>query len=231
MTEKVSEKIKKQLEQDGVRHWACDNISKYLSEEDKFKLIDELTANFEGVLDSLLIDRKTDPNSMDTPRRLAKMYINELMEGRFSPPPEVTAFPNDDQENRYSGLLNVKCEIISMCSHHHQPVKGVCYIGVIPSIKVIGLSKYIRIAQHCARRGTLQEELAKQIMDAIIEETGSKDVGVYIQATHGCVEHRGVCAHSSLTQTTVLNGQFYNPSVKSEWLTNIQIQEQQGRAR
>jgi GTP cyclohydrolase I len=221
----ISNTIRKRLEDENIRYYAGDNIADYIFDDEKQELIDELTTKFEGVLDSLVIDRNNDPNSMDTPRRLAKMYINELMEGRYNPPPNVTAFPNDDPRDRYAGLLNVRAEILSMCSHHHQPVKGVCYIGLLPSTRVIGLSKYVRIAQWCARRGTLQEELARQIADKIMHYTGSEDVGVYIQATHGCMENRGVLAHSSLTQTTVLHGQFYNPSVKEEWTKNIQMQQ------
>ncbi len=221
----VSEVIKQRLEEAGHRYWAGDNISEFISEEEKQDLIDEITVAFEGVLDALVIDRENDPNSMDTPRRLAKMYIKEIMAGRYEPAPKVTAFPNDNPRDRYAGLINVRAEILSMCSHHHQPVKGVCYIGLLPSTRVIGLSKYARIAQWCARRGTLQEELARQIAENIMEHTGTEDVGVYIQATHGCMENRGVQAHSSLTQTTVLHGQFYNPSVKGEWMQDIQLQQ------
>ena len=221
----ISEVIRQRLKEAGHRYWAGDYISEFINEEEKQDLIDEITVAFEGVLDSLVIDRENDPNSQDTPRRLAKMYVREIMSGRYEPAPKVTAFPNDNPRDRYTGLINVRAEILSMCSHHHQPVKGVCYIGLLPSTRVIGLSKYARIAQWCARRGTLQEELARQIAEKIMECTGSEDVGVYIQATHGCMENRGVQAHSSLTQTTVLHGQFYNPSVKDEWTRDIQLQQ------
>ena len=143
----TSQRIREQLEKDGIRYWAGDNISKCITESDKESLIDEVTEKFEGVLDSLLIDRFNDPNSMDTPRRLAKMYINEIMSGRYDPAPKVTAFPNDDAESRYGGMLVARAEILSMCSHHHQPVKGVAYIGLLAGQNLIGLSKYARIAQ------------------------------------------------------------------------------------
>jgi GTP cyclohydrolase IA len=126
----------------------------------------ETTAAFEKVLDTLLIDRETDPNSKETAERLAKMYFNEIMVGRYEERPEVTAFPNDS-EDRYDGMLVVRSEIRSVCSHHHQPVSGVAYIGLIAAQKLIGLSKYSRIAQWCARRGTLQEELANDIVREI----------------------------------------------------------------
>lgn len=223
-TNPISEKIVKRLKDRDVRFWAGDNISEHLSDKEREMLIDELTHKFEGVLDSLIIDRDTDPNSMDTPRRLAKMYVNELMRGRFYPAPGVTAFPNHG-ENAYKGMLVIRAELTSMCSHHHQTVKGVAYIGIIPSEKVIGLSKYIRIAQWCARRGTLQEELCNDICRQIQKVTDSEDVAVYIQATHGCAENRGVCAHSSLTQTTVLKGEFNNSDVKKEFFDNVKLQQ------
>jgi len=221
----IADKIRKELDKTGKRYWAGDNISEFISDKDKQSLIDELTEKFEGVLDTLLIDRHTDPNSMDTPRRLAKMYMNEIMSGRYDAPPKVTAFPNNDPETRYGGMLVARAEIISMCSHHHQPVKGVCYIGLLAGQNLIGLSKYARIAQWVARRGTLQEELTMQIANELIEHTGTKDLAVYIQATHGCMENRGVVAHSSLTQTTELRGQFFNPSVKNEFLDYLKMQQ------
>tara|TARA_R110002153_G_scaffold29711_16_gene91256 strand:+ start:1500 stop:2207 length:708 start_codon:yes stop_codon:yes gene_type:complete len=221
----VSDIIKQKLEKDGKRYWAGDNISEYVTEEDKQGLIEELKEKFEGVLDSLLIDRNNDPNSMDTPRRLAKMYINEIMSGRYEKAPKVTAFPNVDPDTRYGGIIVTRAELISMCSHHHQPVKGVAYIGLLAGVQVIGLSKYTRIAQWCANRGTLQEELTMSIANELQKYTGTKDLAVYVQATHGCMEHRGVLAHSSLTQTTELRGQFFNPSVKNEFLDYIKMQQ------
>ena len=221
-----SEQIKARLEDAGIRYWAGDNISHVLQEGDKQELIDELTPKFEAVLDSLIIDRANDPNSMDTGRRLAKMYINELMQGRYDPMPNATAFPNHI-ENGYEGMLVVRSELKSVCSHHHQPVVGVAYIGIIAADKLIGLSKYTRIAQWCARRGTLQEELNNVIADEIQKATGTKNVGVYIQATHGCCENRGIKAHSSLTQTTVLRGAFNeDPGTKKEFMDNIKLQQQ-----
>ena len=228
---KTSETIKARIDEAGIRYWAGDNISDVLQEGDKEALIDEASVAFESVLDALVIDHKTDPNSMDTARRLAKMYYNELMAGRYEPKPNATAFPNHTND-RYDGMLVVRSEIKSMCSHHHQPVSGVAYIGIIAADTLIGLSKYTRLAQWCARRGTLQEELAMDIAREIMSATNSKDVGVYIQATHGCCENRGIMANSSLTQTTVLKGAFHNdPGCKKEFMDNIKLQQSfaQGR--
>ena len=222
----TSKKIKDKLKEAGKRFWAGDNISDYMDEGDKQALVDELAVKFEAVLQGLVIDTENDPNSHDTGRRLAKMYINELMAGRYEPMPNATAFPNDSMD-RYEGMLVVRSELTSMCSHHHQIVRGVAYIGIIASEKLIGLSKYTRIAQWCAMRGTLQEELANDIVREIQKATGTENLGVYIQATHGCVENRGVKAHSSLTQTTVLKGSFKeDPGTKKEFMDNIKLQQQ-----
>ena len=222
----TSNKIKDKLKEAGKRFWAGDNISDYMEEGDKQALVDELAPKFEAVLDGLVIDIENDPNSHDTGRRLAKMYINELMAGRYEPMPNATAFPNDSID-RYEGMLVVRSELTSMCSHHHQIVRGVAYIGIIASEKLIGLSKYTRIAQWCAMRGTLQEELANDIVREIQKATGTENLGVYIQATHGCVENRGVKAHSSLTQTTVLKGSFKeDPGTKKEFMDNIKLQQE-----
>lgn len=222
----VSKKIRKRLVDAGARFWAGDNISNYILEGEHALLIEELTEKFNGVLDSLVIDRYNDPNSMDTGKRLAKMYVNEIMSGRYHPEPNATAFPNEG-DDAYTGMIVIRAELKSMCSHHHQPVQGVAYIGIIPNGKVIGLSKYIRLAQWCARRGTLQEQLCNDICFVIQKATGSKNVGVYIQATHGCCENRGVGAHSSLTQTTVLKGSFDSDvGTKKEFFDNIKLQQE-----
>lgn len=226
MAEKhLSQVIREQMKADKKRFWAGDNISEYINEDIKEVLIVEATKSFEQVLDSLLIDRESDPNSKGTAKRLAKMYFNEIMAGRYDPAPDATAFPNDS-EDRYEGMLVVRSELRSMCSHHHQPVNGVAYIGIIAASKLIGLSKYTRIAQWCARRGTLQEELANDIAREISKATGAEDVGVYVQATHGCCENRGIMAHSSLTQTTVLKGAFKDDAgTKKEFFDNIKLQQ------
>ena len=222
----ISNIITQRIKKANKRYWAGDNISTYLHDGDKEELIEELTEKFNGVLDSLIIDRENDPNSHGTGKRLAKMYINELMAGRYSPMPNATSFPNH-LEDRYDGMLVVRSELKSMCSHHHQRVTGTAYIGILAADHLIGLSKYTRIAQWCARRGTLQEELAMDIAREIMKATDSNDVGVYIQATHGCCENRGIMAHSSLTQTTVLKGAFKTDSgTKKEFMDNIKLQQE-----
>jgi GTP cyclohydrolase I len=219
----ISEKIKQRIEESKARYHANDNIASFIKEGEKQLLINELQEKFQAVLDTLIINTKDDPNSMDTAKRLAKMYINELMAGRYEPKPDATSFPNEGP-SRFEGMLVVRAELTSMCSHHHQPVKGVAYIGLIPTGRVIGLSKYVRIAQWCARRGQLQEDLVNQIAKEIMHATDTENVAVYIQATHGCMEHRGVEVHSSLTQTSVVHGLFHNDSVKAEFYNNVKMQ-------
>jgi len=222
----LADAIRFRMKRDNKRFWANDNISEYLSEDNKELLINEATVAFEQVLQTLLIDTETDPSSRGTARRLAKMYITEVMSGRYEPAPDATAFPNDS-EDRYEGMLVVRSELRSMCSHHHQPVVGVAYIGIIAASKLIGLSKYTRIAQWCARRGTLQEELCNEIAREVGRATGADDIGVYMQMTHGCCENRGIMAHSSLTQTTVLKGSFKSdPGTKKEFFDNIKLQQE-----
>ena len=222
----LADAIRFKMKRDGKRFWAGDNVSDYLHEDDKRILIEEATVAFEKVLDTLLIDRENDPNSQGTAKRLAKMYFNEIMSGRYESAPDATAFPNDSKD-RYEGMLVVRSELRSMCSHHHQPVTGVAYIGIIAAQKLIGLSKYTRIAQWCSRRGTLQEELCNDIAREIQKATGATDLGVYIQATHGCCENRGIMAKSSLTQTTVLKGAFKDDhGTKKEFFDNIKMQQE-----
>lgn len=223
----ISEEIIKRIKESGDRFHANDNISKHITGVEREQLIGEVAEKFESVLRSLIIDVDTDPNSKGTAKRLAKMYINELMEGRYHDAPEVTAFPNDGSHGTkpYAGMLVVRAELKSMCSHHHQTVSGTAYIGIIPTNKVIGLSKYIRIAQHCARRGTLQEELCGDIADAIMKATDSGNVAVYIEAKHGCCENRGIMASNSTTQTSIMNGLFYTQSAREEFFNNIKLQK------
>lgn len=223
---KVSEVVRERLRNKGVRFFANDNISEHISEFELTEIQNELAYKFQDVLETLIIDTDNDPNSEGTAKRLAKMYINELMQGRYFKAPAATAFPNT-AEDKYEGMLVVRSELKSVCSHHHQPVTGVAYIGIIAADKLIGLSKYTRIAQWCARRGTLQEELCNDIAKEIMDATNAKDVGVYIQATHGCCENRGIMAHSSLTQTSVLKGAFKtDPSTKKEFFDNIKLQQE-----
>jgi GTP cyclohydrolase IA len=217
----ISEIVKKRLEENNIRYFACDSVADWINLEEIDLLIEELTQKFESVLDTLLIDRIKDPNSKETAKRLARMYINETMSGRYAVKPDITAFPND---SHYSGMIVVKCEVKSLCSHHHQPVNGIAFIGIIPSNKVLGLSKYSRLVEYYSRRGTLQEQLTKDICNALVQECNTDDVAVHIIAKHGCCENRGINTADSSTQTTILSGEFEQPGVKAEFFEHIKLQ-------
>ena len=189
------------------------------------QMIEKAAEAYAGFLNAVGFDYTADRQTVDTPKRVAKAWLKDLIVGSITDEPNITVFPNDEG---YAGLvIQSGIPIVSMCSHHHQPVSGVAVIAIIPTGYVIGLSKYARIAQWCARRGTLQEELCNDIAREIKKATDSENVGVYIQATHGCCENRGIMAHSSLTQTTVLQGAFKNdPGVKKEFMDNIKLQQE-----
>lgn len=219
----ISDLIRKRFWDQDLPYKVSDNIAEQLKPGELKELEDEVAAKFKQVMFSLVIDL-TDDNSAETPRRLAKMFLYEIFAGRYYPRPKVTDFDNS-QGLVYNGMLVVKAEIKSVCAHHWQPVTGMAYIGVIPNGRVLGLSKYVRLAQWCARRGTTQELLTDQIAKEITKATGSRDVGIHIRAEHGCMTNRGVMAHSSLTQTTMLYGEFEKPHVKEEFFNNIQMQQ------
>lgn len=217
----MTERILQQLKKKGVHCNSNDNIADYLDGNDLEDMENEVIEKFESVLRSLVIDTENDPNTKETARRLAKTYIHELMRGRYYPKPDITAFPNQ----HYDGMLVVRAELRSLCAHHHQTMKGVAYIGIIPNGTVLGLSKYVRLAQWIARRGQIQEELTTQIAREIASVTRCENVGVYVAMSHDCVENRGVAAHSSLTQTTILLGEFKQAHVKEEFMHSIHMQE------
>lgn len=220
----ISETIRNRITLNNSKFFANHNISEYIGDGELALLIDEVSEKFEEVLKSLIIDTDNDPNSKGTAKRLAKMYINEIMEGRYTSRPEVASFPNSE-ENEFKGMLVVRSELKSVCSHHHQPVTGVAYIGIIAAEKLIGLSKYTRIAQWCARRGTLQEELCNDIVKEIQKATNSGNVAVYLMAEHGCCTNRGIMAFDSSTTTTVLKGAFLNdPATKKEFFDTLSLQ-------
>ena len=211
-------------------------------------LIDEMTQAFEDVLYTAVIDTDNDPNSQDTPHRLAKMYINELLGGRYTHTPKITAFPNDKaslsngeespskgmddakvEAYHFNNLLVVQSPFISVCSHHWQPVRGTAYVGIIPGHKIIGLSKYTRLVQHIASAGTLQEELTVDIAEAVQQYTESKDVAVVVFARHGCCENRGIKVPNSNTSTAEMRGLFMEKGkLREEFYDNVKMMRAEG---
>jgi GTP cyclohydrolase IA len=172
------------------------------------------------LLDILRIDHRNDHNTRDTPGRVARMYVQEFLRGRFSPPPSITDFENAE---RYDQLIVTgPLEVRSICAHHLMPIYGHAFIGILPELdgKIIGLSKYDRIVDHFAARFQIQEELVKQIGNSIVEKTKPRGLGVRISAVHMCKTHRGVRApHAGRMVNTAYYGVMQDdPALKSEFL-------------
>ncbi len=181
------------------------NGNKPISQAERDEMIKLLTEKYNEVFDILKIS-KQDPNSTQTPYRIAKMLVNELLAGRFSEPPELTVFPN--RKNVDELIISKGITVMSVCSHHWQPITGTCAIGYIPDKNVIGLSKLSRIVDWFSRRGQIQEELGEQIADYIEKLIMPKAIGVVIKARHYCMIARGVKSSESrsLMVTSVMRG-------------------------
>ena len=196
----------------------------FLTEKEKIEMIEEASAYFGEFLTALGVDWKNDPNSNDTPRRVAKAYVYDLWAGRYNKPSKVTAFPSDG----YDGIVQESgIPITSMCSHHHQAIRGVASIAYISSKDglVVGLSKLNRVVEHFARRGAIQEQLTYAIHNAVDKMcTGNLGVAVMINATHNCVSCRGVKHTGASMQTTKLSGKFESDAkARNEFYENVKL--------
>ena len=197
------------------------NDNKPITEKQRKLMLLELEEKFREILEILLID-KNDPNSSDTPKRLAKMYVNELLRGRFETPPNLTVFPNRKEVNEL--VISKGIKVMSLCSHHWQPISGYCSIGYIPKNKVLGLSKFTRVVEWFARRAQIQEELGEQIADFLEELLEPKALGVVIHARHYCMIARGVSAdeNQSLMTTSVMRGKLLSDfNLRNEFMKLI----------
>jgi len=181
-----------------------------LTEKEKEMMIMDAADAFGAFLDALKCDWRNDPNSNNTPIRVAKAYVNDLWSGRYTAPPSITTFPSDG----YDGMVfEGGIPLTSMCSHHHQTIMGKVHVAYIPGqdSQVIGLSKLNRLVEHFARRGAIQEQLTVAIhnaMDTIISDNNG--VAVMIDATHNCVQCRGVKHGGASMKTSKLTGAFKN---------------------
>ena len=179
-----------------------------LTPKQKERMINKAAKAFGKFLDALDCDWRNDPNSNDTPRRVAKAYVNDLWAGRYNGPPSITGFPSDG----YDGMVfEGGIPLTSMCSHHHQTINGKVHIGYIASEKgtVVGLSKLNRIVEHFGRRGAIQEQLTVAIHNAVNEIcAGNLGVAVMVEATHNCVSCRGVKHSGASMKTSKLSGSF-----------------------
>jgi len=195
-----------------------------LTEVQKSEMIEEAAYAYGKFLDALGCDWRNDPNSADTPRRVAKAYVRDLWRGRYDAMTEITAFPSDG----YNGIVQESnIPVTSMCSHHHQTIGGRVSIAYVPSEngKVVGLSKLNRIVEHFGRRGAIQEQLTVAIHNAIDKICeGNLGVAVMIDATHNCVSCRGVKHQGASMQTAKLSGCFLNEdSARAEFYKNIEL--------
>ena len=179
-----------------------------LMDKEKDKMIDKAEKAYGKFLDALKCDWRNDPNSSDTPRRVAKAYVNDLWAGRYTAMSPITSFPSDG----YDGIvIERNIPLTSMCSHHHQTIKGVVHIGYVAGEKgkVVGLSKLNRIVELFGRRGAIQEQLTAaihQAVDKICKD--NKGVITTIVATHNCVSCRGVKHSGASMVTTKASGVF-----------------------
>ena len=183
-----------------------------LTAEEKQEIIDKAAYHYGLFLTALGVSWESDPNSADTPRRVAKAYVNDLWAGRYNPMSDITAFPSDG----YDGIVfEGGIPLTSMCSHHHQTIMGTVHVAYIPgdNSNVIGLSKLNRVVEHFGRRGAIQEQLTVAIHHAINELiTDNKGVAVMIDATHNCVQCRGVKHGGASMKTAKLSGAFMTES-------------------
>lgn len=174
----------------------------------------------EEFFDILQIDHRSDHNTHGTPRRVAKMFVEELLRGRYSAPPDITDFDNAQRFDQL--IVTGPIALRSTCAHHLMPIYGHAFVGVLPSAdgRIIGLSKYDRIVDHFASRLQIQEELVKQIGEYIVEKTAPCGLAVRLSATHMCRTQRGVRAdHRSRMVTTAYFGRFsQDPGLKEEFL-------------
>jgi GTP cyclohydrolase I len=189
------------------------------TEKERNLIIKKAARAYEKYLDALRIDWRNDPNSANTPLRVAKAFVNDIGKGCYENPPEITAFPADG----YNGMVfEGNIPLRSLCSHHHAPFMGKAYVAYIPRDEngtVIGLSKLNRIVDFYCRRPQIQEALTKQIHDAIAEVcVNNRGVAVVLEATHTCVCNRGVKHDGTVMKTSVLSGAFFDdPKTREEF--------------
>ena len=198
----------------------CNEAVGVLEPAEKAQMIARASAKLEELFDILQLDCKNDHNMQETPMRVARMLVEDLMYGRYNAPPAVTEFENVE---RYDQLLVTgPIEVRSTCAHHLMPIFGQAFIGVLPSPdgKIIGLSKYDRIVHYFAARLQIQEELVAQIGKYIMDVTAPRGLAIRISAVHMCKTQRGVRAGMD---SRMINSAFYgefltDPNLKAAFL-------------
>ena len=218
----MSEVIRDRIRQAGARFHANDNIADYIdSDEEIDRLVDEVAGQFQGVLNSLVIDTQNDHNTQDTARRVAKMFVRETFSGRYRSVPKVTAFPNLGYKSLYTtGPISIR----STCAHHFQNIVGRCWVGIVPEDEVIGLSKFNRLVHHICERPQIQEEMTTQIASALRDYARTENIAVVVKAEHHCMTHRGVREHENDMVTAIMLGAFETDSaLKKEFYDILKL--------
>jgi GTP cyclohydrolase I len=212
--------IKNRIKANNGSFHANDNISEYLMAGELETLQKELEKNIQDVLDTLIIDTDNDHNTNETSKRVAKMYLQEIYAGRYLPIPKITEFPNAKHLDELYTLGPIT--IRSTCSHHLVPITGRAWIGIVPSDRVIGISKFVRLTNWVLARPQIQEEATVQLADIIENIIKPRGMGVVIEATHQCMTMRGVKENDTKMTTSVMRGLFYTDNItKSEFLRFI----------
>ena len=209
-----------------------DALGRPLTPSERDVMIAAAARKVEELFDILRIDHRNDHNTRETPQRVARMYVEEILEGRYTAPPKITEFDNAQAYDQL--IVTGPIELRSMCAHHMMPIYGAAYIGILPSAdgKIIGLSKYDRIVEYFAARLQIQEELVKQIGQYIMDMTSPRGLAVRISAVHMCKTQRGVRAsHRSRMVNTYYWGEMAeNAALKGEFLQECTALDRAGSA-
>lgn len=219
----VSTKIKRRLERAGAAYLGNDSIADFIAPGELDLLQKEVEGKVADLLSSLVIDTANDHNSRETAKRVAKMYVREVYAGRYVARPDVTDFPNAKElDQLYTvGPITIR----SACSHHMCPIQGQAWVGVIPSERVIGLSKFNRLADWIMARPQIQEEAVIQLADLIEDLIKPRGLAVIVKATHTCMTWRGVREHDSTMVTSVMRGLLRDePAARAEFMALIEGQ-------
>ncbi len=220
----VSQKIKNRLQQQGVPFLANDNISAFIEAGELEHLEIEVAGKVRELLKSLVIDIDNDHNTEETAERVARMYLQEVFKGRYLAQPKVASFPNvKDLDEIYTvGPISVR----SACSHHLVPIIGNCWIGIKPGERVIGISKFSRIADWVFSRPHIQEEAVIILANEIEELCKPQGLAILLKAQHYCMKWRGVKEPQTSMVNSVVRGDFRSdPSLKQEFFELVKQQE------
>ena len=185
-------------------------------------MITEAAAAYANFLTAVGFDYTADRQTVDTPRRVAKAWLRDLIVGSISKEPNITVFPNDEG---YDGLvIQSGIPIVSMCAHHNLAFTGYATVAYVPAENVIGLSKLNRIVEWFARRPQMQESLTQQIHDYIADKMSCESVAVSIACKHTCCSHRGI-KHPSVMTTNKFSGVFMEKDnlIREEFLHAIEV--------